>query len=68
MWIADPLFCFVDDIGIEHGDQRTVWKTWKMNFETLSDTAKSVLTAFAFFDSAPVPIMQIKAEYDDALN
>ena len=49
------MFTSLDERGLEMEHQRTVWTTWKLNVDTLSDTARVVLSAFALFDTSPVP-------------
>ena len=55
------VFVALDERGLEHQHQRTVWTTWKLNVETLGDTARAVLSAFALFDASPVPENLVEA-------
>lgn len=49
------VFLKVDGAGLENEFQKPIWMTWKMNIETVSETACSVIRAFAQLAPISVP-------------
>lgn len=54
------LFRQIEDSGFANEEQRNVWTTWKINVGGLSEKAKLVFRAFAFFDEKPISELVVK--------